>query len=208
MKIRSKILISMVASFTVAALIALIAFAFLRGMNEELQRSRLYGEVIDKTHALNVLIASAKEGPSQSQVRQLRAILASLDNLLKKMTPRAPREEALIEQLLVNNKDLEPLINQISDSRQDTPNVLVKERRDVLASQIWMKVRFISDDTFRLNDIAQSRIAEARPKPGLPSLGLSSFSLLGPAPYIFLPAETFCDPQGARKKRARTAKLT
>ena len=65
-------------------------------MNDELQRSRLYGEVIGKTHALNILVASAKEGPSQSQVRQFRAILASLNNLLKKMSPQVPREEALI----------------------------------------------------------------------------------------------------------------
>ena len=198
MKIRSKILISMVASFTVAVLIALIAFAFLRGMNEELQRSRLYGEVIDKTHALNVLIASAKEGPSQSQVRQLRAILASLDKLLKKMTPRAPREEALIDQLLVNNKDLGPLINQISEARQDTSNVLEKERGDVLASEIWMKVRFVSDDTFRLNEIAQSRIAEAQAKTGLAVIGLILLLALGIGTiYFFSGQRHFAIPQGA-----------
>jgi len=172
MKIRSKILASMVASIAVAATVALVAFTFLRGMNDELARSGLYTEIIDKTHALNVLVASAKEGPSQSQSRQLRSILASLDNLLKQMTPQDPFEEALIGQLVSNNRELVPLIGQISDSGQSGLNELEKDRRNVLASQIWMKVRFISDDTYRLNDIAQSRIAAAQHKTGITIIGL------------------------------------
>ncbi|MFZ0927671.1 MAG: PAS domain S-box protein [Syntrophobacteraceae bacterium] len=166
MKPQSKILVSISASVAVAAVIALIALSILRGMNTELARNRLYDQVIRKTHALNTLTAYLKEGSEQSDVRQVRGTLGSLDDLLSKVASRAPREEALIKQLRRNNLELGPLIDQMLATGQGVAGGIEKERRNLLASQIWMKVKFISDDTDRLKDIGDSMIISARGKAG------------------------------------------
>ena len=166
MKIQSKILLSVIASVAVAAMIALIAFSILRGMNTEFARIRAYDQIIGKTHALNILAGYLKEGPGQSDIRQVRGALRSLDDLLGKMTSQAPREEALIKQLQRNNSELGPLIDQMFVTGQGVGGGIEKERRHLLASQVWMKVKFISDDTNRLKDMSDSRIISAQAKAG------------------------------------------
>lgn len=166
MKTKSRILISVVSSLAVSIVIALMAFSILKGMNTELRRGQTYMDIIDKTHALNILTASLKEESGKSDIRQVRGILLSLDNLLKGISSRVPGEAVLIKQLQKNNQELGPFIDQMFVSVPNMVSGIEKERRNILASQIWMKVRFISDDTSRLMDISQSRMMAAQEKAG------------------------------------------
>jgi len=159
-------MVSIAASVAVAVVIALIAFSILKGMNTELARSRAYTDIIDKAHALNVLTASFKEGSGQSDIPQVKSVHESLSDLLSKMTSVEPGEEAFIGQLQKNNSELGLLIDQLFVTGQGTVSGIENERRNVFASQIWMKVRFISDDTNRLMDMSQSRIISAQGKAG------------------------------------------
>jgi PAS domain S-box-containing protein len=172
MKIQSKILVSIAVSVAVAAVIALIAFSFLKGMKTELARIRVYDRIIGKTHALDSLAGYLKEGSRQSDIRQVRGTLRSLDDLLSKMTSEAPREEALIKQLQRNNRELGSFIDQMFATVQGVDNGIERERRNLFASQIWMKVKFISDDTDRLKDISDSMIISAQGKTGATVIAL------------------------------------
>ena len=172
MKIQSKILVSITASFAVSAVIALIAFSILRGMNAELARIRIYDRIIGKTHALDILAGYLREGSDRSDIRQVRDTLRSLDDLLSNMTSLAPREEALLKELQRNNRELGPLIDQMFVTGQGVDDGIERERRNVLATQVWMKVKFISEDTDRLKDISDSRIISAQEKAGVSVIAL------------------------------------
>ncbi len=208
MKIQSKILVSIAASVAVAATIALIAFSILRGMNTELARSRIYDQIIRKTHALNVLTASVKEGSGQSDIGQVKSILGSLDDLLSKMTYTGPREEALIRQMQRNNRELGPLIDQMFVTGQEVAGGIERERRNVLASQIWMKIGFISDDTDRLNDISLSRIIPAQKKTGATVIALIILLALTSGIIYFLSGRSFMRAQEALRKSEERFRVT
>ncbi|MGA2402318.1 MAG: GAF domain-containing protein [Syntrophobacteraceae bacterium] len=208
MKIQSKILVSIVSSVAVAAVIALIAFSILQGMNAEFARGRMYDEIINKTNAVNVLVASLKEGSGQSDVRQVKETLVSLDDLLKKMTSLVPREEALIRQLQKNNEELGPVIDQMLVSGQGVASDMERERRHILASQIWMKVRFISDDTNRLDEISQSRIISAREKAGAVVIALIVILALTNWTIYFLSGRSIVRAQEALRESEERYRVT
>ena len=208
MKVQSKILVSIVASVAVAAVIALIAFSILSGMNAELERSRMYDQIITKTYALNVLVANLKEGPDQSAVRQVNETLGSLDALLKKMTSAAPREEALIRQLQNNNEKLGPVIDQMLVAGPEAVGGIEKERRNILASQIWMQVRFISDDTNRLNEISQERIISALGKAGTTIVALIIILALAKGIIYFLSGRSIVRAQDALQESEERLRVT
>lgn len=163
MKTESRILFNVVASIAVSALIAVVAFSILREQNAEFKRIQIFGDITNKTYELHVLTASFREESVRSDVHQTREILLSLDGLLKNISSRDPREKILIEQLRKSHRELGPLIDQWFNSGQARSGV-EKERRDILASQIWMKIQFISDDSRRLEDISESRIIAAQKK--------------------------------------------
>ena len=208
MKTQSKILVSIAASVAVAAVIALIAFSILRGMNNELARNRIYDQVIRKTRALNILTANLKEGSNQSDIRQVRSTLGSLDDLLSKMTSRAPRQEALIKQLQRNNLELGPLIDQMLATGQGVAGDIEKERRELLASQIWMKVRFISDDTDRLKDISDSMIVSAQAKAGAGVIALIIILALTNGIIYFLSGRSIVLGQEALRESEERFRVT
>jgi PAS domain S-box-containing protein len=162
----SRIRLSLVSSITITGMVALVAFSILRGMDAEVRRMTALSEIADKTRALQILTASFREGSARSDNGQIGEILRSLDGLLRNMSPRAPREEVLTEQLRKGYREIGLLIEQWFASRR-APGSLESERRDVLASQIWMKAQFISDDTRRLKDISQSRILTAQQRTGI-----------------------------------------
>ena len=58
MKTRTRILISVISSIAVSVVIGLAAFSILKGMNAELRRGQVYDEILEKTHALNILTAT------------------------------------------------------------------------------------------------------------------------------------------------------
>jgi PAS domain S-box-containing protein len=208
MKIQSKILVSIAASFAVAAMIALIAFSILKGMNTELARIRVYDQIIRKTHALDILAGYLKEGSGQSDIRQVRGTLGSLDDLLSKMTSRAPREENLIRQLQGNNSELSPLIDQMFVTGQGVDDGIERERRNVLASQILMKVKFISEDTDLLKDISDSMIISAQEKAGATVIALIIILALTNGIIYFLSGRSIMHGQEALRESEERFRVT
>src|SRR5687768_13927356 len=112
MKTHSRILIGLIASLVASIMVAVVAFSVLRSMHGESIRIATFGEVAYEVRALQVLTASFKEESVQSDIRQAKAILLSLDKLLKNFSSRAPRERVLIEQLQRSRRELGPLIDQ------------------------------------------------------------------------------------------------
>jgi PAS domain S-box-containing protein len=166
MESRTRILTSVVSSLAVSLVIALTAFSILKGMNTELRQGPLYDDIIEKTQTLNILTASFNQGSGQSDVSQVKGILLSLDNLLKKLTSQVTGEEVLVRYLQRNNRELGPLIDQLLFSGREVTDDLERERRNILISQVWMKVRFIRDDTTRLRNMSQARMIAAQEKAG------------------------------------------
>ncbi len=166
MESRSRILLGVISSIAVSVVIAIAAFSILKGMNTELRQGPIYDDIIEKTQALNILTASFNEGSAQSNANQFKGILLSLDKLLKGISTQVPGEEVVVRQLQRNYQELGPLIDQMFFSGQEMAGDLEKERRSILSSQVWMKVRFIMDDTNRLRNMSQTRIIAAQEKAG------------------------------------------
>ncbi|MHB8898460.1 MAG: PAS domain S-box protein [Thermoguttaceae bacterium] len=166
MKSQSGILLSVASSIATSSIIAIIALSILWGMEAESRRIETLDEIADKTYALHILTSSLREGSPRSDLRQVKGLLLSLESLLRDMSSRIPREEVLIEQLEKSHKELRPLIDQLFVVGQGK-GAIERHRQDILASQIGMKVQFISDDTKRLRDISQSRITAAQKRTGV-----------------------------------------
>ncbi|RJR40919.1 MAG: PAS domain S-box protein [Desulfobacteraceae bacterium] len=165
MKTQSRISLSVVSSLAVSIVIALIAFSILQNLNAEITRRRALNEIVDSTYTLHLLTASFREGSGWSDTREAKEILLSLETLLKGMSPRPGREKVVLEQLQKSYLELRPLIDQIFVSGA-VFNEFERERRDILGSQIQMKVQFISDDTNRLREISDSKTISAQKRAG------------------------------------------
>lgn len=172
MRIKSRIWVSIVVSLAVSALIALIAFSILSGLNDDLTRSKRYTEVINKAFALNILIDNIKTEPSQRSMQQAEDVHTTLNKLLADEVSLDVREDALLRQIRRNSQEIGPLLDQFFVHREGPGGSLETERRNMLASQLWIKVRFITDDTNRLMEISQSRMVSAQRKAGIIVLAL------------------------------------
>jgi signal transduction histidine kinase len=172
MRIQSRVWVSLVASVTVSAFIALFAFSILRGVSQELARSQRYDEVINKAFALSVLIASLRQESGKRDMQQLRDVRSSLAKLLENMASADSREESLIRQIQKNNREISPLLDQFLAQRAVPSSSIEMDLKNMLASQLLIKVRFITDDTYRLMEISQSRIASAHANAALTVLAL------------------------------------
>jgi len=201
-------LVSIAASLAVAAVIALIAFSILGGMNTELARIRVYDMIIGKSHALNILAGYLKEGSDRSDIRQVRGTRRSLDDLLGKITSQVPGEEALIKQLQRNSGELGPLIDQMFATGQGVDDGIERERRNVLASQVWMKVKFIADDTDRLKDISDSMIISAQGKTGATVIALIIILALTNGIIYFLSGRSIVRGQEALRASEERFRVT
>ena len=173
MNIRSRLMASVVLSLLVSTAIAGVAFFILRSMKAELERSRVYDEIITKANAFNVLLATLKDEANPSDLHQMRNVQASLAGLLDDMSSMDAPERSLVEQIRKQNQELGLLLDQIPAPGAGGRTNLDKERKDILGSQLWMKVRYISDDTFLLRDTSRSRLVSAQAK-----AGITVFSLL------------------------------
>ena len=71
-------------------------------------------------------------------------------------------EESLIRQIRRNNQELGPLIEQLFEQKEGAGGSIGTERRTLLASQLWVKVRFITDDVNRLMETSGTRIVAAQ----------------------------------------------
>jgi PAS domain S-box-containing protein len=88
------------------------------------------------------------------------------------MTASDAREESLVQQIRKNSQELGYSLDKLIASSLVPGNGLDSERHNVLVSQLWMKTQLISDDTSRLLDISQSRIAASVAKAGISILVL------------------------------------
>jgi PAS domain S-box-containing protein len=167
MRIKSSLVVSIVASVLVSTVIACAAFFILRGMKIELDRSRVYDEAMTKANALNVLLASLKEGSNASDLPQILNVHASLNDLLNKMSSLDALEESLIKRIKIDNEKLGFILDQVFASGTGGRLVLDRERKEILDSQLWMKVRQIYDEIYRLRVMSRSRIVAAQANAGI-----------------------------------------
>jgi len=161
MKTQSRILLSAVSSLVISLVIAFIAFSILRDTSREFARNKILTEIIDKTYALHLLTVSLIEGSGRRDIRQVKELLWSLDTFLNGMNSKVTREEGLILQLRKSHQELGPLIDRLIITGDPSAGI-ERERRNIIASQIWMKVHYISEDSRRLRDISRSRISSAQ----------------------------------------------
>jgi signal transduction histidine kinase len=150
----------------------LFAFSILRGISDDLARGQRYNEVINKAFALNLLIATFKDESGRRDMQQIGDVRRSLSKLLEDMSSSDAREESLIRQIRKNSQELGPLLDQFVARRAAPGSRIETERKNMLASQLWTKVRFITDDTNRLMEISQSRIVSAQGKAAVVVLAL------------------------------------
>lgn len=149
------------SSIVVAVAIALAAFGILRNINVESRRVDTFSAITEKTYALRILATSFNEDMDETDIHQTREILRSLQGTLQGLSGQTPRETVLLAQLQKNQYEAGLLIDQWFASER-TPSGIEKQRRTMLASQIGIKLQFISDDAQRLKDISQSRIVAAQ----------------------------------------------
>ena len=172
MRVKSRIWASIVASMAVSAIVAYFVFSILSGVSHDISRNARYTEVINKAFALNILVDNIKTEPSQRNMQQAGDVHTSLSRLLADEVSLDVREEALLRQIKRNSQEIGPLLDQFLVHRDGPGGSLETERRNMLASQLWIKVRFITDDTNRLMEINQSRIVPAQSKAGITVLVL------------------------------------
>lgn len=167
MKIQSNLKVSIASSLLISAVIACIAFFILQSMKLELERSRLYDETITKTNAMNVLLASLKENSNASDLTQMLHVQASLEGLLGTLASKRVPEEPLVRVIRTENDELGLLLAQVPSQGMRMREDEEKERREILDSQLWMKVRHISDEACRLRDMSRGRTQAAQADAGI-----------------------------------------
>ncbi|MHB8110399.1 MAG: hybrid sensor histidine kinase/response regulator [Syntrophorhabdaceae bacterium] len=166
MRTQSRILFGVISSLVASIVIALIAFSALHTTNTELKRIETFTDIVNKAHALQLLITSFEEASGWADVRKVRTMIQSLHGLLEKPQSQEPGENILIAQLQKSDQELQLLMDQILVSGQGDTAAVEKERRSLLITQARIKVQFISDDAGQLMDISQSRIVSAQEKAG------------------------------------------
>jgi signal transduction histidine kinase len=186
MRVKSRIWVSIVASVAVSAIIAYFVFSILSGVSDDISRNARYTEVINKAFALNILIDNIKTEPSLRNMQQAGDVHTSLNRLLADEVSLDVREEALLKQIKRTNQEIGPLLGQFFAPGEGPGSPLERERKDMLASQLWIKVRFITDDTNRLMEISQARIVSAQKKAGVAVLVLIAALILTNAAIFFV----------------------
>ena len=119
-------------------------------------------------------------------MQQARDVHRTLSKLLADEVSHDVREEAFLRQIKRNSQEIGPLLDQFFAPWEGPGGSLETERRNMLASQLWIKVRFITDDTNRLMEVNQSRMASAQRKAGITVLVLVVAVILTNAAIFFL----------------------
>jgi PAS domain S-box-containing protein len=186
MRARSKIWISIAASFVVSAVMVYFAFSIVRGMSHDFARYQEYSQIINEAFALDSLIGDALMEESKARKRQqIGQVHGTLSKTLESISSSDYREESLIRQIRRNNLELGPLIEQLFDQKEGSSGAIDTERRDLLASQLRVKVRFITDDVNRLMEASGTRILSAQAKTSLIVLILIGMAILSNAMIYF-----------------------
>ncbi len=146
-------------------MIVSIAFSILRGMDDELARSRVYDETVNKTFALNLLASRFRASQDPGAIRQIMQVRRSLDALLGSIATSEAPEEILVRQLRTGIQELDYLFSRLTGPAPgSTESGIEEERRHILVSQVSMKTQFISEDIHHLIDLSDARIQAAQRK--------------------------------------------
>jgi PAS domain S-box-containing protein len=209
MRAQTKIWISIAVSLTVSAVIAYFAFSIVRGMGHDFARYQGYSEIINETFALNILIDNAlKEGANARKMQQIGKVSETLSKALESIASSDYREESLIRQIRRNNLELGPLIEQLFDQKEGSRSAIDTERRDLLASQLRVKVSFITDDVNRLMEASGTRIVSAQANTSLIVLILIAVAILTKTIIYFFSSRSIVKAQEElRETQKQTALL-
>jgi PAS domain S-box-containing protein len=208
MRAKSKIWISIAASLAVSAVIVYFAFSIIREMSYDFARYQGYSEIINEAFALNILIDDAlKQESNARQMEQIGQVRGTLSKSLESISSSNSREESLIRQIRRNNLELGPLIEQLFDLQEGSRGAIDTERRDLLASQLWIKVRFITDDVKRLMESSGTRIIAAQAKTSFIVLILIGMAILSNAIIYFFSSRSIVRAQEELRESQRQAAL-
>ena len=208
MRAQSKIWISIAASLAVSAAIAFLAFSLVQEMNHDFARYRGYSEIINEAFALNILIDDAlKEELNARKMQQIGRVRGTLSKALESISSANSREESLIRQLRRNSLELGPLIDQLFEPKEGASGSIDTERRNLLASQLWVKVRFITDDVSRLMEISGARIVAAQTKTGFIVLILIGVAILAMTSIYFFSNRSILRAQEKLRESQRQAAM-
>ncbi|MFZ0243768.1 MAG: ATP-binding protein [Desulfobacterales bacterium] len=205
MKVQKIFLLGFTLSMAVSAVVVLIVFYVIRNMENETARSRVYENIMSKTYALNLSTASLRNRPDPGAIRQIASIRGSLENLLGSLHAVNVREKALVQQIRQNYRELGYALEKLISMSPAPEDGTGAERTNVLISQLWMKNQFIADDTHRLMEISQFRIAAAQRNAGILVLALIFALLLANAAILFFTGRQIIQTQQRlRQALART----
>ena len=208
MRAQTKIWTSIAASLAVSAVIAYFAFSLVREMSRDFARYQRYGEIINEAFALNILIDDAlKDEPNARKMQQIFQVRETLSKSLESISPSNSREESLIRQIRRNTLELGPLIDQLFEPTEGASGSIDSERRNLLASQLWVKVRFITDDVNRLMETIGPRIAAAQTKTGFIVLILIGVAILTKTIIYFFSSRSIVRAQEELQESQRQAAL-
>jgi PAS domain S-box-containing protein len=208
MRTQTRVLTSVAASLAVSALITCIVYFVIRDMDNELARGRIYEEIMSKTYALNLMTARFRSQRDSSHIRQIQEIQGSLKNLLGALTYLDAREESLVRQIKMSSRELGYSLEKLISSHLGLGVGMETERYSVLVSQLSMKTQFISDDTQRLIDISQSRIAAAQGKAGISILALIVVLVLINGAISFISGRSIARMQERLQKQRKWLQVT
>lgn len=196
MRAQSNIWVSIAASLVISAVMVYFAFSILRGMSHDFARYQGYSGIINEAFALNILIDDAlKEGANARRLQQIVQVRGTLSKALESISSSDSREESLIRQLRRNNQELGALIEQLLDQKQESIGSIDVERTKLLASQLWVKVRFITDDVNRLMETSGTRIFAAQAKTSLIVLILIAVAIFSNALIYFFSSRSIVRAQ-------------
>ena len=155
-----------------------------------------YSEIINEAFALNILIDDAlKQEPNTRKIQQIGQVRGTLSKTLESISFSSSREESLIRQIRRNNQELGPLIEQFFDLKEGSGGSIDTERGTLLASQLGVKVRFITDDVNRLMETSGNRIVSAQVKTSLIVLILIIVAIFSNAIIYFISSKSIVRAQ-------------
>lgn len=201
MRAQTKIWISIAASLAVSAVIAYFAFSIVRGMSHDFARYQEYSAIINEAFALNILIDDAlKEESKARKMQQIGQVHETLSKALESISSSDYRQESLIRQIRRNNLELGPLIEQLFDQQEGSRGTIDTERRDLLASQLRVKVRFITDDVSHLMEASGARILSAQAQTSLIVLILIGMAIFSNGMIYFFSGRSMVRAQEALRE--------
>lgn len=176
MRIRKKLHLSILASMILACAILAMVIKNISDLGRDLRRSNLYYELVNKTFELNVLADSYLLHPHERTTRQWNAVSNSLGNLLQKIKVEEPEQRELVEDSITNFQDLEQIFSQLVSNLNpaQSPSVAAL-RRQRLAMQLSIKLRFLATQAHKLFDYNHLRLLTAQKRSSLITIGLILF---------------------------------